>query len=77
MVVVLPEQGRYFVLNNTGAQVWRLADGRRTLAEIAQALVEGWGVEPGRAQTDVLHLAGQLAERGAWIEVTGMQPGLA
>lgn len=70
LVVVLPEQGKYFVLNDTGAQVWRLADGQRTLADIVQSLVKDWGAEPDRAQIDVLNLAEQLVERGALTDST-------
>jgi hypothetical protein len=65
LVVVLPEQGRFVVLNETGAQVWRLADGQHCLRDIAGALVERWRIEPARAEADVLRLAGQLLERGA------------
>jgi hypothetical protein len=66
-VVVLPGEGRFLVLNETGAQIWQCADGRRTLAEISAAVGERWGVEPSRAEADVLMLAGQLMERGALV----------
>lgn len=69
LVVVLPEQGKYFVLNDTGARVWQMADGRRTLGDIAQELVKEWGVEVARAQADVLKLARQLVEREAVTEI--------
>lgn len=67
LVVILPEQGRFVVLNETGAQVWRLADGQRSLRDIAAALAEQWRIEPARAEADVLRLAGQLLERGALV----------
>jgi hypothetical protein len=68
MVVVLPEQARFLVLNETGAQIWQLADGNRTLGDIAQGLVETWQIEPAQAEGDVLRLAGQLMERGALVK---------
>jgi hypothetical protein len=68
MVVVLPEQARFLVLNETGAQVWELADGKRTLGDIAQSLVQTWQIEQAQAEGDVLRLAGQLVERGALVK---------
>ena len=68
MVVVLPEQARFLVLNETGAQIWQLADGRRTLGDITQSLVQTWQIEQAQAEGDVLRLAGQLMERGALVK---------
>ncbi len=65
LVVVLPEQGRFLVLNGTGAAVFRMADGRSTLDEIAAALGGRYDVPLDRARDDVLHFASQLLERGA------------
>lgn len=67
MVVVLPEQGKFLVLNDTGAQIWQLADGQHSLGQIAEALVDGWQIEPTRAEADVLRLAEQLLDRGALV----------
>jgi hypothetical protein len=68
MVVVLPEQARFLVLNETGAEIWQLADGTRTLGEIAEGLAEAWQIESAQAEGDVLRLAGRLMERGALVE---------
>jgi hypothetical protein len=65
LVVVLPEQGRFFVLNDTGADVFQAVDGRRSLAEIAAALSERHDVPLGQTQADVLALAQKLLDRGA------------
>jgi hypothetical protein len=67
MVVVLPEQARFLVLNDTGAQIWQLADGQRNLAQIAEALVDSWQIEQAQAEADVLRLSQQLLERGALV----------
>lgn len=67
LVVVLPEKGRFFVLNRTGAAVFRMMDGRRTLREIAARLSEEYRISPERAEQDVLALAGKLLDRGAVI----------
>jgi len=65
LVVVLPEQGKYFVLNGTGADVFQSVDGERSLAEIAAALSERYAVPLEQTQADVLTLAQKLLDRGA------------
>jgi len=67
LVVVLPAEGRFFVLNRTGARVFQMIDGQRTLREIASALSQEYSISPDRAGQDVLALAGKLLERGAVI----------
>jgi hypothetical protein len=68
LVVVLPSEGRFFVLNRTGAQVFQMIDGRRTLGEIAEAMSQEYQISPERAGQDVLALAGKLLERGVVIK---------
>lgn len=65
LVVVLPERGKFFVLNGTGAEVFRLVDGRRTLEEIAAALNGRYDVPLGQVQPDVLAFARKLLDRDA------------
>ena len=65
LVVVLPERGKFIVLNGSGAEVFRLVDGRRTLEEIAIALSGRYDVPPEQVQADVLAFAGELLDRDA------------
>ena len=66
LVVVLPQAGKFFVLNGTGAAIFQLLDGKRTLAEIAVALHAAYEDIPlARVQRDVLALAQKLLARGA------------
>lgn len=65
LVVVLPEKGKYIVLNGTGADVFQLMDGRLSLEDIASILGERYDVPLERTQTDVLALAQKLLDRGA------------
>jgi hypothetical protein len=65
LVVVLPERGKFFVLNGTGAHVFRSVNGQLSLAEIAAALSERYGVPLEQTQADVLAFAQKLLERGA------------
>jgi hypothetical protein len=54
-----------YSLNETAARVWELLDGRRTLGEIVDALVQEFEVASATAETDLRALLGQLAEAGA------------
>ena len=63
-VLVLPEQGQVKVLNEVGARVWVLADGARTLRQIAAALCDEYDVNQAQAEADVSDFVAQLAERG-------------
>ena len=65
LVVVLPEQGKFIVLNGTGADVFQSVDGQRSLAEIAATLSERHDVSLKRTQADVLTFAQKLLDRGA------------
>jgi hypothetical protein len=63
-VLVHPLQGKVRVLNTVGARVWELADGQRTVAEIAQIITAEYDVELPRAQADVLAFCDDLAQAG-------------
>ena len=63
-VLVLPEQGQVKVLNEVGARIWVLADGARTLRQIAAALSDEYDVNQAQAKADVLDFVAQLAELG-------------
>ena len=65
LVVVLPDKGKYVVLNATGARVLQLSDGTRTLREIADTLAAKFDVDPAQVDGDVLRFAQTLVERGA------------
>jgi coenzyme PQQ biosynthesis protein PqqD len=65
LVVVLPEQGKFVVLNATGARVLHLSDGTRTLREIADTLAVEFDADQAQVEADVLRFAQALVERGA------------
>lgn len=54
-----------YTLNETGARVWELIDGQRTLAEILQHMVAEFEVAPPQAEQDLLELIDALQEQGA------------
>jgi coenzyme PQQ biosynthesis protein PqqD len=62
-VMLLVPEGA-LVLNRAAAVALELVDGRRSLAEIVDGIVERFDVEPERARTDLSGLFDRLAERG-------------
>ncbi len=58
-----------FVLNDTAKRVWELVDGRRTLGEIASAIVSEYRVSNEQAHEDVREFVERLREGGLVAEV--------
>jgi hypothetical protein len=52
-----------YTLNPTGAAVWRMLDGRRTLRAVAAALAKEYRAAPATVRRDVLGLVAELARR--------------
>ncbi len=61
-MLLIPEGA--LVLNRPAAVALELVDGKRTLAQIVDAVVEQFEVTPDRARDDVGDLFERLAERG-------------
>ena len=64
LVVVIPDRGKFVVLNATGARVLALADGAHTLRAIAATIADEFSVDVARVERDVLNLVNSLVERG-------------
>jgi hypothetical protein len=63
-VVVLPDKGQVKVLNEVGAQIWALADGSRSVSEIAAAVCHEYDVPPAVAEADTLKFLAELQQKG-------------
>lgn len=63
-VLVHPAQGRVRVLNQVGARIWELADGERSVEEIARLLAQEYEVELSQAELDAVAFCTDLAGRG-------------
>lgn len=63
-VLVHPGQGKVRVLNAVGARLWELANGTRTIAEMAWAIAEEYDVSLAEAQSDAMVFCSDLAGRG-------------
>lgn len=63
-VLVVPSRGRINVLNEIGACIWSLADGQRTVREIAAAICVDYDVDQATAEQDTTKFLEALLERG-------------
>ena len=63
-VILNLADGVYYGLNPAGAHVWQLLERPHTLAELRDALVAEFEVEPAVAETDLRVLLEELQERG-------------
>ena len=64
-VVVLPARGKIDILNEVGARIWSMVDGRRSVREIAAAIADEYQVSMAQAEADALTFLEDLASRGA------------
>ncbi len=62
-VLVFAQKGQVKILNETGAAIWDLADGSRTLAQIVEAIAGIYDVEPAQAEEDVLDFVRELVSK--------------
>lgn len=61
VVLLTPDSGQYFTLNEVGGRIWELADGTRSVAEIAGVLVEEYDAPLEEIEADALEVLGELA----------------
>ncbi|MFQ6132187.1 MAG: PqqD family protein [Armatimonadota bacterium] len=62
--LVLPRENTVHILNPVGTRIWELADGRRTLADIADSLCEEFEVDRRQAEEDLQAFVQELAGKG-------------
>jgi len=56
--------GNYYGLGEVGGWFWKRLDGSVTVGELAAETAERYGVEPARAQADLLSFVGELVQSG-------------
>jgi Coenzyme PQQ synthesis protein D (PqqD) len=59
-----PSSERVAVLNGTASDVWRLADGTYTVAEITDLLASSYGAQPTSIAPDVEAVVAEFIEAG-------------
>ena len=70
IVLLSPQTGNALALNASGRAIWELCNGKRTVAEIYQALSQRYASENGQLQTDLSATLAQLSEAGV-LELAG------
>ena len=58
-----------YTLNETGARIWELIDGQRSLSAVHQQMVLEYEIDPAQAEQDLLELVDSLLQNGALEEV--------
>jgi hypothetical protein len=64
LVILDPESGQHYQLNDVGTQVWELCSGRLTIDEIVEILERRYAVARTVLREDVGALVDALAEQG-------------
>jgi hypothetical protein len=64
LVLLDPEDGSYYTLDEVGARIWELADGTRTAAQIAETLDGEFDETLDTIQADLLELLAELSASG-------------
>jgi coenzyme PQQ biosynthesis protein PqqD len=62
VILLTPDTGEYFTLNEVGGRIWELSDGSRSVAEIAAMLTREYEAPAEQIQADVLDVLGELAK---------------
>jgi len=63
-LLVNPDTGAAIAVNPTGALIWRLANGKRAVADIAAGVRRRFPNAPGSVSRDVVALLGILSQEG-------------
>ena len=62
-VIVIPQEGVVTVLNETGAGIWQLLDGRNTVEDIINIISSEFDVSRDQAEKDTLDFIEELIEK--------------
>jgi hypothetical protein len=61
LVLLKPDDGQYFSLDDVGGRIWELADGTRSVADIAAVVADEYDGPHEAIRTDTLELLEELA----------------
>jgi hypothetical protein len=62
VVLLDTRRGEYYTLDEVGARIWELCDGKRSRAEIVKQLTDEYDVEAAVLESDLDDLLGKLAK---------------
>jgi hypothetical protein len=64
VVVLNPNDGQYFSLDDVGGRIWDLSDGSRSVSEIADLLAVEYDAPAAEIGNDALELLSELGREG-------------
>jgi hypothetical protein len=64
VVILNFQSGKYYGLDAVGSRIWHLLHEMRTVAEIRDAIVAEYEVEPECCERDLRRLLGKLVDQG-------------
>jgi pyrroloquinoline quinone biosynthesis protein D len=70
VVLLVPETGEYFTLEEVGARIWDLADGTRSVAQIADTLADEYDAPRATIETDAIDFVRELAGARLLVDAT-------
>ncbi len=62
-VIIIPSEQMVNVLNPVGSRIWDLADGKKSIRQIAEILTQEFDVSYKTALKDAIEFAGDLATK--------------
>jgi hypothetical protein len=62
--IVTPSDARVDVLNEAGSRIWDSIDGRRTLGQILEVVLQEYDIDPARAEADLIEFVAALQQSG-------------
>ncbi|MBI4436446.1 MAG: PqqD family protein [Candidatus Omnitrophica bacterium] len=60
----LGEEPAIFTLNEVGARIWELIDGKKSVREVCETVISEFEIDPHVAEKDLLGLLAQFKETG-------------
>lgn len=63
-VIISPDDSQVHELNETASVIWKIADGKHSVDQIAEVVAEGYEVPLEVAQADVRELIEMLSAKG-------------
>lgn len=64
--LIVVDKGQIFELNLLGAEIWKLCDGEKSVAEIVVELLASYDIEREELEGDIREFLGDVEERG-WL----------
>ena len=62
VILLDPDSGNYYTLDDVGGRIWELCDGSRSIEEIADVLAAEYDAPAEQIRADVIELLGELRE---------------